>query len=96
MQYKNAAGLFVSGISLILAGPLIVFIALTFGARAAFTDPSIELGGLFLGVTVFGGLLGFVGLVLLVGSIYRALVKIDALPVMIPSVDRENRSVDRW
>jgi hypothetical protein len=96
MKYKNAAGLFVSGISLVLAGPLIVFIAMTFGARAAFTDPSAELGGLILGVTVFGVLLSIAGIVLLVGSIYRALVKIDALPVMLPSAERESRSVDRW
>lgn len=95
MKYKNAAGLFVGGISLVLASPLIVFIATTFGARAAFTDPSTDLSGLFLGVSVFGGLLGIVGLVLLVGSIYRALVKIDALPVMLPSGERESRSVDR-
>lgn len=94
MKYKNAAGLFVGGITLILASPLIVFIAMTFGARAAFTDSSTDTSGLFLGVAVFGGLLGLVGLVLLVGSTYRALVKIDALPVMLPS-DRESRSYDR-
>lgn len=95
MKYKNAAGLFVSGVSLILASPLIVFIAMTFGARAAFTDPSTDVSGPFLGVAAFGGLLGIVGLILLVGAIYRALVKIDALPVMLPSADRESRSFDR-
>ena len=94
MKYKNAAGLFVSGITLILASPLIVFIAMTFGARAAFTGSSTDVSGLFLGVAVFGGLLGLVGLVQLVGATYRALVKIDALPVMLPSANREGRSFD--
>ena len=95
MEYKNAAGLYVGGISLILAGPLIVFIAMTYGARAAITNPSTELTGLFLGVGVSGGLLCVAGLVLLIAAAYRVLVKIDALQVMEPSVKRENWPSDQ-
>ncbi|MFJ6416623.1 hypothetical protein [Paeniglutamicibacter sp. NPDC091659] len=95
MKYKNAAGLYVGGISFTLASPLIVFIAMTFGTRAAISNPSTDLTVLFMGIGILGGLLGIVGIILLIGATYRALVKIDALQVMRPSSDRENWSADR-
>lgn len=90
MKYKNAAGLYVGGITFILASPLVVFIAWVFGIQAAFTNPSTELSVLFLGVGILGGLLGVAGVILLIAATYRALVKIDALPVMFPSQNRPN------
>ncbi|EMQ99139.1 hypothetical protein [Paeniglutamicibacter gangotriensis] len=94
MEYKNSAGLYVGGISLILAGPLIVFIAVTFHAWMIFDNPSANVDGVFIGLGVFGGLLGIVGLILLIAATYRALVKIDAMQVMRPSASRENRPAD--
>jgi hypothetical protein len=90
MQYKRAAGLYVGGICLILGGPLVSFIGMTFGTWAAVSNPSSNLGGLFIGVAAFGALLGIIGLFLLVAAAYRALVKLDALPVRIPSVSKES------
>jgi hypothetical protein len=79
MEYKNSAGLFVSGVSLILAGPLVGFIAVAFGTRMAFDNGSTGLDVPFLIVAAFGGLLSIVGVISLVGATYRALVKIDAM-----------------
>ncbi len=79
MQYKNSAGLFVGGISLILASPLITFIGFAFGTRMAFDNGSTELDLPFLVIASIGGLLAIVGIILLIGATYRALVKIDAM-----------------
>lgn len=79
MDYKNSAGLFVSGISLILASPLIIFIAVAFGTRMAFDNGSMGLDLPFLVIASVGGLLGIVGIILIIGATYRALVKIDAM-----------------
>ncbi|GAA5228938.1 hypothetical protein [Paeniglutamicibacter antarcticus] len=95
MKYKNAAGLFVAGITFIVAGPLIVSIAWTFGLRAAFINPSTELGVLFLMIGALGALLSFVGSILLIAATYRALVKIDALQVMPPTSSRRGFPVER-
>jgi hypothetical protein len=79
MGYKNSAGLFVGGVSLILASPLVIFIAAAFGTRMAFNNGSAGLDLPFLVIASVGGLLGLVGIILLVGATYRALVKIDAM-----------------
>lgn len=81
MQYKRAAGIYVAGICLILGGPLVSFIGTSFGTWFAFNNPATNMSGLFIGIAVFGALLGIVGLFMLVAAAYRALVKIDALPV---------------
>lgn len=94
MQYKRAAGLYVGGICLILGGPLVSFIGTTFGTWGLLNDPSGNLGGLFIGVAIFGVLLGIVGLFMLVVAAHRALVKIDALPVRSPSISRETKAAD--
>ena len=90
MQYKRAAGLYVGGICLILGGPLVTFIGMTFGTWAMVNSPSNNLSGLFIGVAVLGGLLGIIGFFMLVVAAHRALVKIDALPVRTPSVSKES------
>ncbi|MFF5794645.1 hypothetical protein ACFY5D_21585 [Paeniglutamicibacter sp. NPDC012692] len=95
MKYKDAAGLFVGGICSILAGSLIVFIAITFGTRMAFNNGSIGLDLPFLVVAAIGGLFSIVGVILLIGATYRALVKIDALQVTVPSSSREAWPADR-
>lgn len=94
MQYKNSAGLFVGGVTLVLAGPLVVFIAMAFGTRMAFNNGTIGLDFPFLVIAGVGGLLSFIGAILLVGATYRALVKIDALPVVLSSSNREIWSAD--
>jgi uncharacterized membrane protein len=93
MQYKRAAGLYVAGICLILGGPLVSFIGTSFGTWFAFNNPATNMSGLFIGVAVFGGLLGIVGLFMLVAAAYRALVKIDALSVSA-QVNKQSYSVD--
>ena len=66
------------------------FIGTTFGTWAVVNNPSNNLSGLFIGVAVFGALLGIIGFFMLVVAAHRALVKIDALPVRIPSVSKES------
>jgi hypothetical protein len=90
MQFKRAAGLYIAGISLILGGPLFGFIGATFGTWYAVSNPSSNLSGLFIGIAVFGWLLGVVGIFMLVAAAYRALVKIDALSVRLPSASGES------
>lgn len=90
MQYKRAAGLYVSGICLLLGGPLVTFIGTTFGTWVVANNPSNSLSGVFIGVAVFGALIGIIGFFMLVVAAHRALVKIDGLPVRIPSVSKES------
>ncbi|WP_104174878.1 hypothetical protein [Arthrobacter sp. Y81] len=95
MQFERAAGLYVGGISLILGGPLVGFIATSFGTWFTVNNPGNNLGGVVIGVAVFGLLLGVVGLLMLVVAVHRALVKIDALPVRVPSISREEWPANR-
>lgn len=94
MQYKRAAGLYVGGICLIIGGPLVSFIGTTFGTWGLINDLSGNLSGLFIGVAAFGVLLGIIGLFMLVVAAHRALVKIDALPVRMPTASRDNMTAD--
>jgi hypothetical protein len=94
MEFKRAAGLYVFGVSLILGGPLVSFIGTTFGTWSAVNNPSNNLTGLFIGVAIFGVLLGVVGFFMLVVAAHRALVKIDALPARLPSASRERWPAD--
>lgn len=80
MEFKRAAGLYIAGICLFFGGPLLASIATALEPWAA-----ADLTGLLIGVAVFGILLGLIGLVMLVVAAYRALVKIDALPVQLPA-----------
>lgn len=79
---------------MLLGGPLLTFIGTTFGTWVALSDPSRDLSGIFIGIAVFGILLGIIGFFLLVAAAYRALVKIDALSVGIQSVSREKWPAD--
>lgn len=94
MEHKNSAGLYVGGISLLLAGPLIIFIAVTFHTWMIFKNPTANVDAVFISIGIFGGLLGAVGLILLIAAMYRALVKIDAMQVMRPSASRDHRPAD--
>lgn len=64
---------------MILASPLIIFIAVAFGTRMAFDNGSMGLDLPFLVIACIGGLLGILGSILIIGATYRALVKIDAM-----------------
>lgn len=94
MQFRRAAGLYVGGICLFLGGPLVSFIGTTFGTWFTANNPSNNLSGLFIAVTVFGFLLGIIGFFMLIVAAHRALVKIDALPVRLPAASRENWPAD--
>jgi hypothetical protein len=90
MQFKRSAGVFVAGITLIFAGPLLTFGGTTFAAWAATSNNDRGLAAVFLGVAVLGAVAGFVGFILLIVAAHRALVKIDALPVRVQSAPRQN------
>lgn len=95
MEYKPSAGIFVGGICLLIGGPLVGFIRTTFGTWAAARGGADgNLTGILIGVVVFGALLGIIGIFMLVAAAYRALVKIDALPVNVRSPRRENWPAD--
>ena len=78
-----------------IAGPLVVFIGLAFGTGAFLTNSFSELTSVFMGSYVIGGLLSLIGSILLIGSVYRALVKIDALQVAAPSPGIQNWTAER-
>jgi len=95
MQFKRSAGVFVGAISLLFAGPLLGVIGSYFGTWAALkNDPGLS--ALFVAVMVLGAVVSFTGLIMLIVSLHRALVKIDALPVRIQSSQRENWTADRY
>lgn len=72
-------------------GPLVSFIGTTFGTWSAVNNPSTNLSGVFIGVAVFGLLLGAIGFFMLVVAAHRALVKIDALPVQVQAAPADPR-----
>ena len=78
-----------AGISFFLGGPLLSGVAALFLPWAA----SRGEGGLvavFVCLVGLGGVLGFVGFVMLIVATHRALVKIDALPVRAQSASRQD------
>jgi hypothetical protein len=92
MQYKRSAGIYVAGISLICAGPLLTFIGTTFGTwSAANNDRGLNV--VFIALAVLGVIVGFIGVIMLVVSTQRALVKIDALPVRVQPAPADPRYV---
>lgn len=95
MKYKNSAGLFVTGVTFMIAGPLLIIIGTTFSAGAFLSSTWSDTAAIFIGAYVLGGLLSLIGSILLIGATYRALVKIDALQVMNVPVQRQNWPADR-
>lgn len=85
MQFKRSAGVFVAGITLILAGPLLSLIGTTFGTWSFTSLRDGNMSGAFIALAALGGLVSFIGFILLVVAAHRALVKIDALPVKAQS-----------
>ncbi len=85
MQFKRSAGVFVAGVTLTFAGPLLSLIGATFGTWSFASLRDNGMSGAFIGLTALGGLVSFIGLILLVVAVHRALVKIDALPVRTQS-----------
>lgn len=95
MNYKNSAGLFVTGVTFVIAGPLLIIIGTTFGAGALLSSSISDMAALIIGANVLGGLLSLTGIIMLIGATYRALVKIDALQVTAPSANRQHWPADR-
>ena len=95
MNYKKSAGLYVTGVTFVIAGPLLIIIGTTFGAGALLSSSMSDMAALVIGANVLGGLLSLIGITLLIGAIYRALVKIDALQVMAQPVSRHHWPADR-
>ena len=89
MEFKRSAGIFVAGISLVFGGPLLSLIGMTFGVWAASKNDH-PMSAVFVGLMVVGYIVGFVGLIMLIVSAHRALVKIDALPVRVQSAQRQS------
>lgn len=95
MQFKRSAGIFVTGMCFMVGGPLLSIVGSSFGTWAAFTGltgeaASSEIAGLFIVLMMLGGILSLTGFCLTTAAAYRALVKIDALPVGIPYTPRNN------
>ena len=89
MEFKRSAGIFVSGISFFLGGPLLSGVAALFLPWAASRGDG-GLVAVFMGLSVLGGVLGLVGIVMLIVATHRALVKIDGLPVRAQSASRDD------
>jgi hypothetical protein len=96
MQFKRSAGVFVGAISLLFAGPLLGVIGVYFGTWAALSKNDPGLNALFTALVVLGGVVSFVGLIMLIVATHRALVKIDALPVRVQATQRENVAANRY
>lgn len=96
MQFKKSAGIFLTGLILSVVGGVGTSMAASAAAAASmaaslsrYASPNPAAG---ITALVFG-LLSLVGFILLCMGAYRALVKIDALPVPVlvpaPEADRE-------
>lgn len=83
MQFKKSANVFVSGLVLSFLGNVVGIIA----AATASATSSRYYGsnGAAIVLAILGFIVGLVGLILLLVGAYRALVKIDALPVPAPA-----------
>ncbi|MFF2317510.1 hypothetical protein ACFVTE_14735 [Arthrobacter sp. NPDC058097] len=83
MQFKRSAGIFASGVLLSISG--YIFGAIFAGAAAASASSYYSRGSngflIFLAVLGFGAALS--GTIMMIVGAYRALVKIDALPVPV-------------
>lgn len=90
MELKRSAGIFVAGISLFFGGPLLTFVGTIFARWAADSNNDRGLVAVLIGLAVLGMITGFVGFILLIVAAYRALVKIDALPVRVQSAQRQS------
>jgi hypothetical protein len=77
VQFKRSAGIFVAGITFLLAGPLLGFIGTSFGAWSATSNRGSGLSIAFVGLAVLGAVVSITGVILLVVAAHRALVKID-------------------
>jgi len=89
MRFKRSAGLFVTGISLLIGGPLLSWAASFFGVYFATSGRDTGMAAISIAVVVFGLLLAVVGFFMLIVAIHRALVKIDALPVLTQPSQRQ-------
>ena len=89
VEFKRSAGIFVAGISLLFGGPLLSFIGITFATLFASKNES-GLASVFIGLAVFGFVVGLVGLILIIVAGHRALAKIDALPVRVQPASRQD------
>lgn len=89
MEFKRSAGIFVAGISLFFGGPLLSFIGTTFATLFASKDEN-GLASMFFGLALFGVVVSLAGLILIIVAAHRALVKIDALPTRVQTVQRQN------
>jgi hypothetical protein len=84
-QFDRSAGIFKVGVFMAIGGPIVValgaLIAVPNFSALYIGDPNR--GGLIFGAmtAVVGSLLTIVGCILILVAVYRALVKIDALPV---------------
>jgi hypothetical protein len=89
VEFKRSAGIFVAGISLFFGGPLLSFIGTTFATLFASKDEN-GLASMFFGLALFGVVVSLAGLILIIVAAHRALVKIDALPTRVQTVQRQN------
>lgn len=90
MRFKRSAGLFVAAITCLLAGPLLSLIGSTFGTWSIASNNERGLSVALFALVILGGIVSFTGLILMVVSLHRALVKIDALPVRAESASRQS------
>ncbi|MBT2566571.1 hypothetical protein J7I84_08705 [Arthrobacter sp. ISL-85] len=95
MEYKRSAGVYVGAISLLFAGPLLAVGGGYFTSWAALRNDS-GLVAIFIAVMVLGSVVSFVGILMLIVSMHRALVKIDALPVRTQSGQRQEWHADQY
>ena len=93
MEFKRSAGIFVAGVTLLLGGPLLSLIATTLRTYAASSNDG-GLSAVSIGLAVFGFLIGFVGIIMIVVAAHRALVKIDAFPVRLQPAQRQHWPTD--
>jgi hypothetical protein len=85
MHFDRSAGIFKAGVFMAVGGPILSAL----GALIAAPNISVlytgdpNRGALIFGalITVGGSLLAVIGYIMILVAVYRALVKIDALPV---------------
>ncbi|PNH82947.1 MULTISPECIES: hypothetical protein [unclassified Arthrobacter] len=94
MQFKPAAGIFVGGVTMSICAPLLSS-ASGFFATMAFAPGDQSLASIFTAIAVLGGILALIGFIMVVVATYRALVKIDALPIAPTARPREPWPTDR-
>lgn len=93
MQFKKSAGVFLTGLILSVVGGVGATISASIAAAAAAARSLYSSSGGSTGAAVMAfifGLLSLIGFIMLCQGAYRALVKIDALPVPAPEKAAEN------